>query len=69
MAAKRLGEKLVEAGLVSAEAVQQALAQQKITGHRLGDCLVDLGLIQESALLRSDLKLATVFARVSESRA
>lgn len=52
MSTKRLGEKLVEAGLVSAEAVEQALAQQKITGHRLGDCLVDLGLIQESALLR-----------------
>ncbi|MBL8953564.1 MAG: DUF4388 domain-containing protein [Myxococcaceae bacterium] len=52
MATKRLGEKLIEAGLVSAEAVEQALSQQKITGHRLGDCLVDLGLIQESALLR-----------------
>ncbi|MBK7860266.1 MAG: DUF4388 domain-containing protein [Archangiaceae bacterium] len=52
MQPKRLGEKLVEAGLVSAEAVDQALAQQKITGHRLGDCLVELGLIQESALLR-----------------
>lgn len=52
MATKRLGEKLVEAGLVSAEAVEQALGQQKITGHRLGDCLVDLGLVQESALLR-----------------
>jgi HD-GYP domain-containing protein (c-di-GMP phosphodiesterase class II)/DNA-binding response OmpR family regulator len=52
MAVKRLGERLVEAGLVSADAVTQALAQQKITGNRLGDCLVDLGLIQETALLR-----------------
>lgn len=50
--AKRLGEKLIEAGLVSAEAVEQALSHQKITSHRLGDCLVELGLIQESALLR-----------------
>ena len=50
--AKRLGERLVDAGLASAEAVEQALAQQKITGHKLGDCMVELGLIQETALLR-----------------
>lgn len=50
--AKKIGEKLIEAGLVSAEAVEQALSHQKITSHRLGDCLVELGLMQESALLR-----------------
>jgi HD-GYP domain-containing protein (c-di-GMP phosphodiesterase class II) len=56
--AKRLGERLVEAGLVTAEAVTKALDHQKITGHKLGDCLVELGLIQEAALLRF---LATEF--------
>ena len=56
--AKRLGERLIESGLVSAEAVEQALQHQKITGHRLGDCLVELGLLQETALLRF---LATQF--------
>ncbi len=56
--AKRLGERLIEAGLASAEAVDQALQHQKITGHRLGDCLVELGLVQETALLRF---LATEF--------
>ncbi len=50
--AKRLGERLIEAGLASAEAIEQALSHQKITGHRLGDCLVELGLVQETALLR-----------------
>ncbi len=50
--AKRLGEQLVEAGLVSGEAIESALQQQKITGRRLGDCLLELGLIQEVALLR-----------------
>jgi HD-GYP domain-containing protein (c-di-GMP phosphodiesterase class II)/DNA-binding NarL/FixJ family response regulator len=50
--AKRLGERLIEAGLASAEAIEQALQHQKITGHRLGDCLVELGLVQETALLR-----------------
>lgn len=56
--AKRLGERLIEAGLASAEAVDSALQHQKITGHRLGDCLVELGLVQETALLRF---LATEF--------
>ncbi len=49
---KRLGERLIESGLVSADAVDQALAHQKITGARLGDCLVELGLVQEGTLLR-----------------
>lgn len=50
--AKKLGERLVEAGLVTTESIQKALEHQKITGHRLGDCLVEIGLIQEAALLR-----------------
>ncbi|MBN1209508.1 MAG: DUF4388 domain-containing protein [Myxococcaceae bacterium] len=52
MAKRRLGERLIEAGLVTTEAVEKALEHQKITGHKLGDCLVDLGLLQETALLR-----------------
>lgn len=50
--AKRLGERLIEAGLVNAGSVEQALEHQKITGHKLGDCLVELGLLQEAGLLR-----------------
>jgi len=50
--AKRLGERLTEAGLINAGAVEQGLEHQKLTGHRLGDCLVELGLLQETALLR-----------------
>src|SRR4051794_12942691 len=49
---KPLGERLVEAGLVTPDHVQSALQQQRITGHRLGDCLVEAGLLQESSLLR-----------------
>jgi CheY-like chemotaxis protein len=63
--AKRLGERLMEAGLVSAGAVDQALSHQKITGQRLGDCLVELGLVQEVSLLRflaSELKTRFVSA-------
>ncbi|WP_434380886.1 HD domain-containing phosphohydrolase [Melittangium boletus] len=50
--AKRLGERLVEAGLVTTESIHKALEHQKITGHRLGDCLVEIGLLQEATLLR-----------------
>ena len=50
--AKKLGERLVEAGLVAPESIEKALEHQRITGHRLGDCLVEIGLLQEAALLR-----------------
>ncbi len=51
MAALRLGDRLVEAGLVTATAVEQALQHQRMTGLRLGECLRDLGLISEDKLL------------------
>jgi HD-GYP domain-containing protein (c-di-GMP phosphodiesterase class II)/DNA-binding response OmpR family regulator len=50
--AKRLGERLIEAGLATADGIEKALQQQKITGHRLGDCLVEIGIVAEAALLR-----------------
>jgi response regulator RpfG family c-di-GMP phosphodiesterase len=50
--AKRLGERLVDAGIATTEAVEKALEHQKITGYKLGDCLVELGLVPEAALLR-----------------
>ncbi len=49
---KPLGERLVEAGLITPDDVQKALQQQRITGHRLGDCLVEVGVLQEASLLR-----------------
>jgi hypothetical protein len=49
---KKLGERLVEAGLISAAAVDQALEQQRLTGHRVGDCLVEMGFLPEATLLR-----------------
>ncbi len=61
----KLGDRLVAAGLVSREAVEQALEQQRLTGHRLGDSLVEMGLLGEAALLRflaSELKTRYVSA-------
>ena len=49
---KKLGERLIAAGLVSRDAVEQGLEQQRLTGHRLGDSLVEMGLLAEATLLR-----------------
>jgi HD-GYP domain-containing protein (c-di-GMP phosphodiesterase class II) len=49
---KKLGERLIAAGLVTPDAVDQALEQQRLTGHRLGDSLVEMGLLAEATLLR-----------------
>jgi len=48
----RLGERLIQAGLITAAALGQALELQKRAGGRLGECLVELRLISEQALLR-----------------
>lgn len=60
---KRLGDILIEAGLVSEEAVEQAVARQKETGHRLGQTLVELGLVtpeQIAAALSAQLGIPYV---------
>ncbi len=49
---KKLGERLIEAGLITQDGLQQALELQKRFGGRLGDCLVELRHISEQALLR-----------------
>src|SRR5215475_13857735 len=56
--AKKLGERLVESGIATPDAIEQALQHQRITGHKLGDCLVETGLVSEQSLLRF---LATEF--------
>ncbi|WMN87002.1 GspE/PulE family protein [Vibrio parahaemolyticus] len=48
---KRLGDLLVEEGIVSEEQIQQALTAQRSTGQKLGDSLIDLGFITEKQML------------------
>ncbi|ELY1988717.1 Flp pilus assembly complex ATPase component TadA [Vibrio harveyi] len=48
---KRLGDLLVEEGIVSEEQIQQALSAQNSTGQKLGDALIDLGFISEKQML------------------
>jgi type IV pilus assembly protein PilB len=45
-----IGQYLVEAGRIDAAQLSSALAQQKLQGGRLGECLVSLGHISESLL-------------------
>ncbi len=45
MAKKRLGELLIEEGLITKEQLEEALAEAKKTGEPLGQVLIDLGYI------------------------
>ncbi len=50
---KRLGDMLVEGGLITENQLQSALAYQKSSGgKKLGDILVDNGVVSEDAVLR-----------------
>jgi len=51
MAQKRLGDLLLEAGLINADQLQSAITHQKIAKGRLGSNLVALGYITEDTLM------------------
>ena len=47
---KRLGDILVDAGLITADQLQDALSKQKTLGKRLGKVLVESGLATEDSI-------------------
>ncbi len=47
----RMGERMVAKGLISLEQLNVALQEKKITGQLLGQVLVELGFIEEKALV------------------
>ena len=49
---KRIGETLIEAGLIDEFQLRSALADQKRWGNRLGKTLVKLGFVEEGPLMR-----------------
>lgn len=51
MVRKRLGELLMEAGLITEEQLEQALRKQRETGQRLGEILINHGVISEQQLI------------------
>lgn len=48
---KKLGEMLVEAGLINPAQLQEALRHQRIAGGRMGSNLVALGFVSEEVLM------------------
>lgn len=48
----RIGDILIEQGVISEEQLMEALAEQKKTGRKLGRTLVEMELVQEDQLLR-----------------
>lgn len=66
MAQKRLGDLLLEAGLITGEQLQSAITHQKIAKGRLGSNLVALGYISEDTLvefLSQQMRVARVDVR------
>lgn len=55
---KKIGEILMDAGKITQEELNQALAAQKETGKKIGQVLVDLGICTEEDIIVS---LATQF--------
>ena len=47
----RIGDLLVENGLITAEQLQHALAEQRRLGSKLGRTLIDLGMVKENDML------------------
>ena len=50
----RIGEVLVEEGILSEEQLKRALAEQKSTGRLLGEMLVEQGIIRTLEFLRAN---------------
>src|SRR6185503_16860953 len=48
--ATRLGDRLIAKGAITQKQLDQALNAQLIVGGHLGTCLIELGMIDESAL-------------------
>lgn len=67
MAYKRLGDLLVDAGLISEEQLQETLAKQKGSNKRLGETLIDEGVITEGELIEAlRMQLGIEFVDLSQ---
>ena len=67
MAYKRLGDVLIDAGLISEEQLSHALRRQKETKRRLGDELIAEGVITEAGLIEAlQMQLGVEFVDLSQ---
>lgn len=60
MAKKKIGNLLVEKGLITIAQLEEGLKQQRITGRRLGELLVGMGLITEEQLIETVSERLTI---------
>lgn len=67
MAYKRLGDLLVDAGLINEDQLQETLAKQKGSNKRLGEVLIDEGVITEAELIEAlRMQLGIEFVDLSQ---
>ena len=50
---KKIGQLLLEKGLISDHQLEQALEEQKLTGKLLGRIMIDMGLVKEDDILQA----------------
>ncbi len=50
---KKLGDILIESGLLTQEQLDEALFQQQASGHKLGDTIVEMGLLTDIELMKA----------------
>ena len=57
---KKLGELLVESGLLDSDKLQIALEEQKTSWKKLGDILVEMGFVSDETLVKTVAKQISV---------
>ena len=64
---KRLGDILVDAGLLTMEQLKEALNKQKATGKKLGELLIDDAIISEADMIKAlELQLGIAYTDISK---
>lgn len=64
---KRLGDLLVDAGLITNEQLKNALIKQKSTGKKLGEFLIDENIISETDMIKVlELQLGIAYVDISK---
>ena len=50
---KKLGDILIESGILTQEQLDKALEQHQITGHKIGDTIVEMGFVTDIDLMKA----------------
>ena len=66
---KRLGDLLVDAGVITDEQLKEALKKQREMGSRLGQVLIELGMTDEEEVMQAmHTQLGLPIARIREAK-